>query len=154
MLELLGAFVAGVLTTLAPCVLPLLPVIVGGSVVGVAGDGPDPVAASRGGATAVRARTRWLTDLRRPLVITASLGVSIVAFTLLLRASTSLIGIPPEIWSYLSGGILILLGPRCARRDDQRHRDRGQGDVKTRHRRAAPALSVTCRDHAIAPCLE
>ena len=27
----LGAFIAGVLTTLAPCVLPLLPVIVGGS---------------------------------------------------------------------------------------------------------------------------
>ncbi len=31
-LALLGAVVAGALTTLAPCVLPLLPVIVGGSV--------------------------------------------------------------------------------------------------------------------------
>ena len=31
MLALLGAFIAGVLTTLAPCVLPMLPVIVGGS---------------------------------------------------------------------------------------------------------------------------
>ena len=30
MLLLLGAVVAGVLTTLAPCVLPMLPVIVGG----------------------------------------------------------------------------------------------------------------------------
>lgn len=30
MLLLAGAFIAGVLTTLAPCVLPLLPVIVGG----------------------------------------------------------------------------------------------------------------------------
>ena len=30
MLALLGALVAGALTTLAPCVLPLLPVVVGG----------------------------------------------------------------------------------------------------------------------------
>ena len=32
MIALIGALVAGVLTTLAPCVLPLLPVIVGGSI--------------------------------------------------------------------------------------------------------------------------
>ena len=32
MLLLLGALVAGVLTTLAPCVLPMLPVIVGGTI--------------------------------------------------------------------------------------------------------------------------
>ena len=37
MVEILGALLAGVLTTLAPCVLPLLPVVVGGSVVGVPG---------------------------------------------------------------------------------------------------------------------
>ena len=34
MIELFGALVAGVLTTLAPCVLPLLPIIVGGSMAG------------------------------------------------------------------------------------------------------------------------
>jgi cytochrome c biogenesis protein CcdA len=107
MLALLGAFVAGVLTTLAPCVLPLLPVIVGGSVVGVAGDAGSERAAGSG-TTLTRRRTA--VALRRPLVITASLGASIVAFTLLLRASTSLLGVPPETWSYLSGGILILLG--------------------------------------------
>ena len=74
MVEILGALVAGVLTTLAPCVLPLLPVIVGGSVVGVPG-------ASR--------------DVRRALVITAGLVGSVLAFTLLLRASTVLLGIDP-----------------------------------------------------------
>ena len=31
MLLLLGAFIAGLLTVLAPCVLPLLPVIIGGA---------------------------------------------------------------------------------------------------------------------------
>jgi cytochrome c biogenesis protein CcdA len=98
--------VAGVLTTLAPCVLPLLPVIVGGSVAGTAG-GSSPAPGGGGGvAVAVPVRT----PLRRALVITASLGVSIVVFTLLLRASTALLGVPPEVWSWISGGLLILLG--------------------------------------------
>lgn len=86
MLALLGAFTAGVLTTLAPCVLPMLPVIVGGS---LAGPG---------------------TDRKRAYVIAASLGVSVVVFTLALKATTALIDIPPSAWSYLSGSLLILLG--------------------------------------------
>ena len=40
----------------------------------------------------------------------ASLGVSVVAFTLLLKASTALIGIDPMVWSALAGGLLVLLG--------------------------------------------
>jgi cytochrome c biogenesis protein CcdA len=102
MLALIGAFVAGVLTTLAPCVLPMLPVIVGGSIAGVA---TDPNAT--GGAAVATARR---TGLRRALVITASLGVSIIVFTLALKASTSLIGIPAEAWQWLSGGLLVGLG--------------------------------------------
>jgi len=46
----------------------------------------------------------------RALVIVTSLGVSILVFTLVLKASTSLIGIPTEAWQWISGGILILLG--------------------------------------------
>lgn len=87
MLLLLGALVAGVLTTLAPCVLPMLPVIVGGSL----------------GPSSAQAR-------RRAYLITASLGLSIVVFTLILKATTALIGIPSSVWQWLSGGILILLG--------------------------------------------
>jgi cytochrome c-type biogenesis protein len=86
MLALLGAFVAGVLTTLAPCVLPMLPVIVGGSLTGTG------------------------SDRKRAYVITASLGVSVVVFTLLLKASTAFIDIPPRTWALISGGLLILLG--------------------------------------------
>lgn len=87
MLALVGAFVAGVLTTLAPCVLPLLPVIVGGSLTGGA-----------------------LAGARRALVVTAALGASIFAFTLLLKVSTALIGVDPSVWSVLAGGLLIALG--------------------------------------------
>lgn len=83
----LGALVAGVLTTLAPCVLPLLPVIIGGSL-GV------PNSESR----------------KRAYLITASLGVSVFIFTLLLKASTALIGIPATTWQWISGTILIILG--------------------------------------------
>ncbi len=82
-----GALIAGVLTTLAPCVLPLLPVIVGGSL----------------GKPSVEAR-------RRAYLITASLGASVILFTLLLRATTALIDIPPTAWQWLSGVILIALG--------------------------------------------
>jgi cytochrome c-type biogenesis protein len=87
MLLVLGAVAAGILTTLAPCVLPLLPVIVGGSLDGRGGPG-------RG----------------RAYVITASLGVSVVLFTLLLRASTLLIDIPESTWQWISGGIIGALG--------------------------------------------
>lgn len=83
-----GALLAGALTTLAPCALSLLPVVLGGSVAG----GPG------GGAT------------RRALLVVSSLGVSVFAFTLLLRATTALIGVSPSVWQWLSGGLLVVLG--------------------------------------------
>lgn len=82
---LLISFLGGVLTVLAPCILPLLPVVVGGSVAG--------------------ARRK-----SAPFVIIGSLGVSIILFTYLLKASTALLTVPPEFWTYLSGGILFFFG--------------------------------------------
>ena len=87
MLLILGAFVAGVLTTLAPCVLPLLPVVVGGSL-------GQPTRQAR----------------RRAYIIATSLGISVVVFTLLLKATTALIDVPPAAWQWVSGVILITLG--------------------------------------------
>lgn len=80
------AFVAGVMTVLAPCILPLLPIIIGGSV--------------RPG------ENLWY----RPFVITGSLAISVILFTLLLKFSTSLLGIPPQVWQVVSGVIIIVLG--------------------------------------------
>ncbi len=82
---LLISFIAGVLTVLSPCVLPLLPVVVGGSLSGER-------------------------SLRRAITVTASLGVSVFAFTFLLKVSTAFIDVPPAFWNYLSGGILVLVG--------------------------------------------
>jgi len=87
MILLFGAFIAGVLTTLAPCVLPLLPVIVGGSL----------------GPSSKQSR-------RRAYLITSSLGLSVIIFTLALKASTALIDIPTSAWQWISGIILITLG--------------------------------------------
>ncbi|PIY92126.1 MAG: cytochrome C biogenesis protein [Candidatus Magasanikbacteria bacterium CG_4_9_14_0_2_um_filter_42_11] len=81
---LLISFLAGVLTVLAPCTLPLLPIIVG--------------------------RTADAEGKYRPLIITGSLAVAIVAFTLLLKASTAFINIPPSAWAWLSGSIIIMFG--------------------------------------------
>jgi len=86
----LVSLLAGVLTVAAPCVLPLLPIIIGGSIV-----------ADDAGST--RARVR-------PYVIVASLAVSVIAFTLLLKATTALLGIPTQVWQVISGVIVILLG--------------------------------------------
>jgi cytochrome c biogenesis protein CcdA/thiol-disulfide isomerase/thioredoxin len=77
---------AGILTVLAPCVLPLLPVIVGGS---LSGD---------------------LHDRRRPIVIVGSLAASLVVFTLALKATTLLIRVPPGALNLLSGGIIVAIG--------------------------------------------
>lgn len=112
MIELFGALVAGVLTTLAPCVLPLLPVIVGGSMAGTMGQERAESSTAPGSVrttTQMRSRARSA-DLTRALVITTSLGASILVFTLALKATTALIGIPPEAWQWVSGGILVALG--------------------------------------------
>lgn len=80
------SFVAGVLTVLAPCILPLLPVIVGGSI-----SGGQP-------------------SRRKAITVVLALAVSVVLFTLLLKATTVLIMVPDYGWKYLSGLIVIGLG--------------------------------------------
>ncbi|HET6746886.1 MAG TPA: cytochrome c biogenesis protein CcdA [Candidatus Saccharimonadales bacterium] len=92
MIELtIVAFVAGVLTVAAPCILPLLPVIVGGSVL-------------HGATQNERA------SFKHPLVIVLSLGISVFVFSLLLKATTIFLGVPTSIWSFVSGSIVILFG--------------------------------------------
>ena len=81
---LIPSFLAGVLTMLAPCTITLLPVILGGSVGGK--------------------------NRLRPIVITLSLGLSIITFTLLLKATTAFIGIPQTVWKTISGGLILLFG--------------------------------------------
>lgn len=89
-MELLpAALFAGILTVLAPCILPILPVILVRST--AANDSKQPA---------------WL----HPVVVIASLAVSVMLFSLLLKASTALLGVPQEIWQYISGGIIIVFG--------------------------------------------
>ncbi len=85
MILLLVSFASGVLTILAPCILPLLPIIVGGSV---------------GGGKSVK----------RAIVVTTSLAVSVIAFTLLIKVSTLFIGVSENSWKMFSGGIVIVFG--------------------------------------------
>ena len=77
------SFLAGILTVLAPCVLPLLPVIIGGSITG---------------------------KLRKPITIIVSLSLSLFLFTFLLKVSSVFVNIDPMLLSYFSGGIIIFLG--------------------------------------------
>jgi cytochrome c biogenesis protein CcdA/thiol-disulfide isomerase/thioredoxin len=86
MLLLLISFIAGVLTILAPCVLPVLPIIIGGS---LAGDSKQK---------------------SRPYIIVGALAGSIIAFTLLLKVSTSLVNLSPSVLTDFSGGLIIALG--------------------------------------------
>jgi cytochrome c-type biogenesis protein len=86
---LILSFLAGILTIAAPCILPLLPVVVGGS---------------------LSQNTKEAHDWRRPLVITASLVVSVVVFSLLLKATTVLLGVPQMVWQGVSGLIVMLFG--------------------------------------------
>lgn len=84
MITALLSLLAGALSVLAPCVLPFLPVIVGGSV----------GAGSR----------------RRPYLIAVGLTVSLLAFTLLLKATTAFINIDPRVWQIGSGTLVVVLG--------------------------------------------
>ena len=85
MFLLLISFIAGALTALAPCTISLLPVIVGGSLSGER-------------------------SIRRAVVVTVSLGMSVIVFTLALKVSTAFVHVPQEFWQYLSGAIIVFLG--------------------------------------------
>lgn len=78
------SFIAGILTVLAPCILPLLPIIIGGSL------------------------SEGKKSIIRPLVVTMSLGLSIIVFTLLLKATTTFIAIPDEFWQWFSASIIFI----------------------------------------------
>lgn len=91
MIELITfSFFAGVLTVLAPCILPLIPVVIGASTSNSNGDEKK--------------------SIKHPLVIITSLVVSIIVFTLLLKATTALLGVPSYVWSLISGIIILLFG--------------------------------------------
>lgn len=47
---------------------------------------------------------------KRPFIIAASLAVSVIVFTLVLKATTALLGVPQFVWQIISGVIVILLG--------------------------------------------
>jgi cytochrome c-type biogenesis protein len=81
---LITSFLAGILTVLAPCVLPLLPIIIGSSIEGKHKSGP--------------------------YIITLSLAVFITIFTVLLKVSTLLLDLDPVVWKYISGGLVLLFG--------------------------------------------
>lgn len=85
MVLLIVSFVAWVLTVLAPCVLPLLPIILGSWVTSVQ-------------------HNRWA-----PYIIIGSLSVSILLFTLLLKATTLFIEIPTAFRWYFSWTIIIII---------------------------------------------
>ncbi|MEO5780953.1 MAG: DUF3179 domain-containing (seleno)protein [Arthrobacter oryzae] len=82
------AFLAGILTVLSPCVLPLLPVVLAGS------------AAEE--------------NRRAPYIIIASLAVSVVLFTLLIKATTVLLGVPSNVWLIISGALVAFIGASLA----------------------------------------
>lgn len=84
MILFLISYISGVLTILAPCVLPVLPVILGSS------------------AVPPRRDRAWR--------IIGAFAVSIFVFTLALKASTALIDIPPEFLKGVSASILIGYG--------------------------------------------
>ncbi len=79
------ALLAGFLTVLSPCVLPLLPIIVGGSITGE--------------------RSVW-----RALTVTISLGVSVFVFTILLKVLTIFIQVPAWFWTDFSAVLIGVVG--------------------------------------------
>ena len=83
---LLIAVLAGLFTVVAPCILPLLPIVIG---------------ASEAGESRVS---------KRAVVVISSLAVSVVVFTLLLKATTVFIAVPQAFWSSFSGGVIVLVG--------------------------------------------
>ena len=83
---LFASFVAGVLTVLVPCILPLLPVVVGGSI--TSSDGKK----------------------HNPYIIIGSLLVSIIIFTLVIQGISNYIYIPSETWNIVAAVLVFFVG--------------------------------------------
>lgn len=83
---LIISFLAGFLAILAPCMLAVLPVIIGGSI------------------------ARGKPNFAKAFRIVISLALSVTVFTLLLKATTALLGVPQEVWRSISGGLVVLIG--------------------------------------------
>jgi cytochrome c biogenesis protein CcdA/thiol-disulfide isomerase/thioredoxin len=77
------AFVAGMVTAISPCVLPVLPIVFAGSATG---------------------------GSRRPYAIAAGLVLSFTAFTLAASALLSALGLPQDLLRNIAIGIVLLLG--------------------------------------------
>ncbi len=86
MVFFLIAVLAGVFTVLAPCILPLLPIVIGASE-----EGNHRIS-------------------RRAIVVIGALSVSVIVFTLLLKASTIFIQVPQSFWSSFSSIVIIVVG--------------------------------------------
>lgn len=80
------SLIAGFLTVLTPCVLPILPIVLGSSVI----DGE--------------------VSRKRPFVVIGSLIASVFVFTFLLKVSSAFINVPENFWDYFSGGIILVFG--------------------------------------------
>lgn len=81
---LIGSFVAGVLTILAPCVVSIIPILL--------------------------ARSATADERRRPLFVILGLSVSIIIFTVLLKATSLLLDVPSDVWKLVSGCIVLVFG--------------------------------------------
>src|SRR6266851_4955520 len=84
MILLLGfSFLAGIVTVLSPCILPILPIVLSGSVSG---------------------------DKKRPYGIILGFILSFTFFTLFLATIVRLTGIPSNALRIIAGVILVLFG--------------------------------------------
>ena len=79
-------FVAGIVTALSPCVLPVLPIVLAGGATG-----------------------------RRPLAIVAGIVVSFTVFTLFAAWLLDLLGLPDDLLRNLAIALLFVAAARAAR---------------------------------------
>ena len=77
------AFVAGIVTAISPCVLPVLPIVFAGGATG---------------------------DRRRPYAIVAGLVWSFTLFTLVATALLSALGLPDDLLRNIAIGVVLLVG--------------------------------------------
>jgi cytochrome c biogenesis protein CcdA/thiol-disulfide isomerase/thioredoxin len=86
---LISSIVAGALTVVSPCIMSLLPIIVGG---------------------AADTNSKDKFNYKKAFTVIISLGISVLFFTFALKVSSIFINIPEIFWKTLSGGIIILIG--------------------------------------------
>ncbi|HEX3610753.1 MAG TPA: cytochrome c biogenesis protein DipZ [Sporichthyaceae bacterium] len=110
MITILIGLLAGMITSLSPCVLPMVPILLADPATLEESDAPAQASVEEGGGPAVAAPPRKRVSVRRPLGIVSGLVLSFSLSALFGSIVLDAFGLPEDLLRKIGIGVLALIG--------------------------------------------